>query len=85
MSEDELRALMKRKFEAMPLREWCRLTNCAPSHVSEFVRGMRAPPHDMLRALNLRVAYIRNRKAKDKSERRLWRGCGRVPIMALAA
>lgn len=65
MTEDELRALMKRKFEAITMNEWCRLTGCTKSHVSEFVRGLRAPPHDMLRALNLRVAYVRSRKTKD--------------------
>lgn len=68
MSEDDLRALMKRKFEAMSCREWCRLTGCAHTHVSEFVAGKRSlPPSDMLRALNLRVAYVRNRTRKEPS------------------
>jgi hypothetical protein len=64
MSEDDLRAAMKKRFEALAMREWCRLTDCNVSHVSEFVRGLRAPPNDLLRALNLRVDYVRNRKAK---------------------
>lgn len=62
MSEDDLRALMRKKFTAMSQREWCRLTGCTNTHVSEFLHGKRGPPRDMLRALNMRVDYVRNRK-----------------------
>lgn len=62
MNEEELRAAMKRRFEAMSIREWCRLTGCNVSHVSEFVSGKRGPPNDLLKALNLSVRYVRNRR-----------------------
>jgi hypothetical protein len=61
MGDDELRELMHQKFTAMSQREWCRLTGCLHTHVSEFMRGKKGPPKDMLRALNLRVVYVRNR------------------------
>jgi hypothetical protein len=61
VNEDELRKLMRQKFTAMSQREWCRLTGCLHTHVSAFMRGKKGPPKDMLRALNLRVAYVRNR------------------------
>lgn len=50
---------MKKRFEAMSLREWCRLTGCRPSHMSEFVAGKRGPPADLLKALNLEVRYVK--------------------------
>jgi hypothetical protein len=61
MTEGELRAAMVRRFEAMSLREWCRLTGCNKAHVSEFVNGKKGPPSDMLNALNLEVRYIRRK------------------------
>jgi hypothetical protein len=63
MNEDDLRAAMRQRFQAMAQREWCRLTGCNHAHVNEFVRGLRAPPHDLLAALNLEVRYVRKRKA----------------------
>lgn len=62
MSESDLRAAMLRRFECMSLREWCRLTGCNASHVSEFVRGLKGPPNDMLEALNLERRYVRKRR-----------------------
>ena len=64
MTEADLRAAMKRRFEAMSMTEWCRLTGCQKSHVSEFMNGIKGPPNDMLNALNLEVRYIRKRKHK---------------------
>lgn len=64
MTEADLRAAMKMRFETMTMTEWCRLTGCTQSHVSEFMRGLRSPPNDMLKALNLRVDYVRARKPK---------------------
>lgn len=64
MTEDDLRAAMKKRFEAMSLREWCRLTGCNATHVGEFVNGRRGPPNDMLRTLNLRVDYVKVRQPK---------------------
>lgn len=66
MTEDELRAAMRKRFQAMTMREWCRLTGCNLTHVSEFLNGHRGPPHDMLRALNMRVGYFKIRRTKDK-------------------
>lgn len=62
LSVDELRAAMTRRFEAMSLNEWCRLTGCNKGHVSDFVNGKLGPPSDMLGALNLEVRYVRKRK-----------------------
>jgi hypothetical protein len=63
LTADQLRADMKRRFEAMSMNEWCRLTGCNSSHVSQFLSGKRVgPPHDMLAALNLSVRYVHNRK-----------------------
>jgi hypothetical protein len=62
MTADQLRAAMRKRFEAMSLREWCRLTGCKASHVSEFVNGKREPPSDLLRALNMRVDYVKNHR-----------------------
>lgn len=64
MNEDDLRAAMRRRFTAMSLREWCRLTSCNASHVSDFMRGRRGPPSDLLTALNLEIRYTRKRRAK---------------------
>jgi hypothetical protein len=64
MTEDELRAAMKLRFEAMSMSEWCRLTGCHKSHVSDFINGKKGPPADMLCALNLRIAYLRNKGPK---------------------
>lgn len=64
LSEAELRAAMAKRFEAMSLREWCGLTGCASSHVSEFMNGKRGAPGDMLKALNLEVRYVKARKIK---------------------
>lgn len=63
MREADLRELMKRKFTAMTMREWCRLTGCNVSHISDFMTGKRGPPGDLLKALNLEIQYIRMRKA----------------------
>ena len=62
MSGDDLRAAMKKRFEAMSAREWCRLTGCVHSHVIEFMKGKRGPPSDMLEALNMRVDYVKNKR-----------------------
>jgi hypothetical protein len=64
MNEDALRDAMRRRFTAMSMREWCRLMYCNTTHVSEFMRGLRGPPNDLLRALNLEPRYVRKRKAK---------------------
>lgn len=61
MTDAELRAAMKRRFEAMSMSEWCRLTNCNKAHVSEFINGKKGPPNDMLNALNLEVRYVRRK------------------------
>lgn len=66
MTEADLRAAMQRRFEAMSMTEWCRLTGCATSHVSEFMNGKKGPPSDMLNALNLEVRYIRRKRATLK-------------------
>ncbi len=65
MSEDDLRAAMRKRFQAMTMNEWCKLTGCNKTHVSEFVRGLRLPPGDMLKALNMRMDYIKIRQSKD--------------------
>ena len=65
LSDSALRAAMAKRFEAMSMREWCRLTGCACSHVSEFVRGLRGPPGDLLAALNLETRYVKKRARKD--------------------
>ena len=64
MTEADLRAAMARRFDAMSMNEWCRLTGCAKSHVSEFMNGKKGPPGDMLNALNLEVRYIRRKRAR---------------------
>lgn len=64
MSEDDLRSAMKKRFQAMSLREWSRLTGCNATHVGEFMSGRRGPPNDMLRALNMRVDYVKVRRPK---------------------
>lgn len=61
MTEGELRVAMRKRFEAMTMNEWCKLTGCNPAHVSEFVRGLRGAPGDMLKALNMRVDYVKNK------------------------
>ncbi len=66
MTEEELRVAMRKRFEAMTMNEWCRLTGCAKSHVSEFMNSKRPPPGDMLAALNLGVRYVRNRRTQEK-------------------
>ena len=62
MTADQLRAAMRKRFTGMTMNEWCRLTGCTKSHVSEFMRGLREPPSDMLRALNMRVDYVKNHR-----------------------
>ena len=62
MTESEIRAAMKKRFEAMSMGEWCRLTGCRSSHVSEFMRSRRGPPHDLLAALNLEIRYVKKRR-----------------------
>lgn len=64
MTEDELRRSMEQRFESMSLREWCRLTNCHAGHVSEFIKGKRGPPSDLLAALKLQVRYVRSYKLR---------------------
>lgn len=61
MDEDALRAAMARRFEAMSMTEWCRLTGCQKSHVSEFMNRKKGPPSDMLNALNLEVRFVRRK------------------------
>lgn len=68
MDEDELRDAMRRRFEAMSLREWCRLTGCNKAHVSDFVNRKGGPPSDMLAALNLEVRYVRKRRSYTPTE-----------------
>lgn len=70
MTEDDLRAAMKKRFEAMSIREWCRLTGCNATHVSEFVRGLRGPPNDLLGALNLEVRYVKLRRPTPSTQPR---------------
>ena len=65
MTEDDLRALMRKKFEAMTMNEWCRLTGVNKSHVGEFLHKKRGPPHDMLRALNMRIDYVKVRNTRQ--------------------
>ena len=63
MTADELRAAMRKRFEAMTMNEWCRLTGVRKSHLSSFMNGKRDnPPGDLLAALNMRVDYVRNRR-----------------------
>jgi hypothetical protein len=54
---------MRLRFQAMSMREWCRLTGCQVSHVSDFMNGKRSPPGDMLEALNMRVDYVRIKRS----------------------
>ena len=68
MTEDDLRAAMRKRFTAMTMGEWCRLTGCNKTHVGEFVAGKRLPPHDMLRALNMRVDYVKCRRLAASKE-----------------
>lgn len=70
LAADQLREQMARRLEAMSLREWCRLTGCAASHVSEFVNGKRNPPSDMLDALNLEVRYVKRRATPSTEGRK---------------
>lgn len=76
MNEDTLRETMRRRFTAVSLREWCRLTGCRPSHVSEFLRGKRGPPNDLLRALNLEVRYVLKRKRSSPTPNKEREGGG---------
>lgn len=62
MTEADLRVAMRKRFEAMSMNEWCRLTGVHKGHVSEFMNGKRAPQSDMLRALNMRVDYVKNKR-----------------------
>jgi hypothetical protein len=64
MTEDELRQSMEKRFEAISLREWCRLMGCHSGHVNEFIKGKRKPPSDLLKALNLQVRYVRGYRGK---------------------
>lgn len=66
LSADQLRAAMRRRFEAMSIREWSKLTGCTASHISEFLSGKRGPPSEMLDALNLQIRYVKRRNAKGK-------------------
>lgn len=69
MTEDELRQSMEQRFQAMSLREWCRLTGCHAGHISEFIKGKRGPPSDLLAALNLQIRYVRGYRTKvDESK-----------------
>lgn len=43
------------------MTEWCRLTGCQKSHVSEFMNRKKGPPSDMLNALNLEVRFVRRK------------------------
>lgn len=59
MSEDDLRAAMKKRFTGISMNEWCRLTGVHKGHCSEFINGKRGPCSDLLQALNLRVDYVK--------------------------
>lgn len=65
MTEDDLRADMRKRFTAISSREWCGVKGVKHSHVSEFLAGKRGPPSDLLRALNMRVNYVRNKASKE--------------------
>lgn len=67
MTEDDLRAAMRKRFDAMSMREWCRLTGCHAGHVSEFMRGKRSPQGDLLAALNMRVDYVKNKRTTART------------------
>lgn len=67
MTEDQLRAAMKKRFEAMSMREWCALTGCNASHMSDFMNERRGPPSDLLKALNLRVDYVKMHKSQRQT------------------
>lgn len=67
MTEDDLRQAMRKRFDAMSMREWCKLTGCNSTHVGEFINNRRGPPNDLLKALNLRVNYVKVRKPKGVS------------------
>jgi hypothetical protein len=68
MTADELRAAMRKRFEAMTMNEWCRLTGVSKSHLSEFLHGKRGPCSDLLNALNMRVDYVKNRRTKGADQ-----------------
>jgi len=65
MTADQLSDAMRERFKAMSMREWCKLTGCKASHVSEFLSRRRGPPADMLDALNMRVDYVKNRRPRQ--------------------
>ena len=67
MDEEHLRLAMRRRFTAMSQREWCRLTGCHHTHVSEFMNGKRRPPPDLLKALNMRIDYVKIKVARSKA------------------
>ena len=69
MTHDEVRTLLKRELGAQRiyhigsygLRSWCRDKGVRnPGPVSEFLRGKRSPPPEMLDALGLE--YVIRRK-----------------------
>ncbi len=62
MTADELRAAMRKRFQAMSMREWCRLSGVHYTHLSEFLNGHRGPGTDLLTALNMRVDYVKNKR-----------------------
>lgn len=64
MNEDDLREAMRLRFTAISIREWCKVMNVAPSHVSEFLNGKRGPGNDLLQALNLEIRYVKKRRSK---------------------
>lgn len=66
MTEDQLRADMRKRFTAISAREWCGVKDVNHTHVSDFLAGKRGPPSDLLRALNMRVDYVRNNSRSVK-------------------
>lgn len=68
MTEDQLRNDMRQRFTAISAREWCGVKGVAHTHVSEFLAGKRGPPSDLLRALNMRVDYVRNNSRTVRRE-----------------
>lgn len=66
LDTDGLREAMRERFKAMSMREWCKLTGCKASHVSDFLNAKRGPPSDLLQALNMEVRYVKKRPTNGK-------------------
>lgn len=68
MTENQVKELLLKRAKkfainagASGINNWCAAHNVQKSHVSEWMRGKRAPPPQMISALGLEISYTRKR------------------------